>query len=56
MTARIQLRPLQVDDAETLFALVDGSRDTLSQWLPWVDNTRSAADSLAFIQRTLARR
>lgn len=56
MTARIQLRPLQADDADTLFALVDGSRDTLSQWLPWVDNTRSAADSLAFIQRTLADR
>ena len=56
MTTRIQLRPLQADDAETLFALVDGSRDTLSQWLPWVNTTLSAADSQTFIQRTIADR
>lgn len=43
-------------DAAALFALVDANRVTLAPWLPWVDTTRSAADSLAFIAASLAAR
>lgn len=43
-------------DAPALFALVDANRATLAPWLPWVDATRSAADSLAFIEASLAAR
>ena len=30
--------------AKELYKVVDESRDTLSQWLPWVDETNSAED------------
>ena len=43
-------------DAAALFALVDANRATLAPWLPWVALTRSAADSLAFIDASLAAR
>lgn len=56
MTSPITLRPLEPADADALFSLVDSSRDSLSQWLPWVDTTRSPADSLTFIQHTQAER
>ncbi|MBP7582026.1 MAG: GNAT family N-acetyltransferase, partial [Vogesella sp.] len=56
MTSAVTLRPLEPADADALFTLVDSSRDSLSQWLPWVDTTRSAADSLTFIQHTQAER
>lgn len=52
----LDLRQLQVADAPTLFELVDRNRDYLRKWLPWVDATRSSADSEAFIQEMLRRR
>ncbi len=38
--------------AESLFRLVDQNRAHLRQWLPWVDATRSAEDTVAFIRGT----
>lgn len=48
------LRVLNPEDAETLFAVVDANREHLRRWLPWLDATTSAKDSLAFIQRVQA--
>ncbi len=46
-----QLCQLQGDDAGELFAVVDANRAYLRQWLPWVDCTRSSADSRVFIEQ-----
>lgn len=46
----IYLRMLAVKDAEALFNITNQSRDTLKQWLPWVSETRTIEDSLAFIK------
>jgi ribosomal-protein-serine acetyltransferase len=38
--------------AEPLYRAVDENRAYLRRWLPWVDDTRSVADILAFIRST----
>lgn len=45
-----ELRPLQTEDAAVLFDLTDQNRACLREWLPWVDDTRTADDSLRFIE------
>ena len=50
----ISIRQFQPEDAEAVFAVVEGQRDYLRQWLPWVDRTRSAGDVRDFISRALA--
>lgn len=47
----IALRALQAGDAAKLFRLVDRNRARLKQWLPWVDNTKTAEDTLRFIEK-----
>lgn len=46
------LKLLDVEDAQEMFALTDASRDYLREWLPWVDHTKSMADSRVFIEGT----
>ncbi|MBM7645410.1 ribosomal-protein-serine acetyltransferase [Scopulibacillus daqui] len=41
---QIELRLLEDNDAEPLFALVDKQRSYLREWLPWVDGVTSAAN------------
>ena len=45
----VALRPLAADDAPALFRLIDGDRERLGRWLPWVDETRTESDSGRFI-------
>ena len=49
------LRVFAEEDAAALFALTDQNRSYLRQWLPWLDSTRTVADSMAFILDELAR-
>ncbi|MCL6452176.1 MAG: GNAT family N-acetyltransferase [Alicyclobacillus sp.] len=49
----VQLKLLDLGDAEKLFSLTDASRHYLREWLPWVDATKTVDDSKAFIQFTL---
>jgi ribosomal-protein-serine acetyltransferase len=49
----IVLKHVQESDALEMFRLTDSSRETLREWLPWVDRTKSERDSLTFIQLTL---
>ncbi len=49
----IELRLLEERHADGLFALVDANREHLRPWLPWVDGTRSAADTRAFVKTAL---
>ncbi len=51
------LAPLADSDAETLLALINANRAHLRPWIPWVDDTLTAADARRFIangQRQLA--
>lgn len=45
----ILLKPLEAQDAESLFVLTDANRAYLRRWLPWVDSTKSAKDARNFI-------
>ncbi len=47
-----ELRPLTEGDAKVIYTLIDKNRDSLREWLPWVDNQKSAEDTLAFIRRS----
>ena len=50
---KLKLKILRPEDAGALFELTDHNRDFLRQWLPWLDATKSEADSLNFIQGTM---
>ena len=45
-----RLRELTGEDAGALYALVDGNRQYLRQWLPWVDRQKGLQDSAGFIE------
>lgn len=48
-----QLKLLSYEDAEPLFVLTDSNREHLRRWLPWVDHSKTVADSRGFITMTL---
>ena len=48
--ASTRLRELTSEDAGSLYALVDGNRKYLRQWLPWVDKQQGPHDSGQFIE------
>ena len=49
----LELRLLQLTDAEELFALTDANRQYLRQWLPWLDIIIQVDDTRDFIARTM---
>ena len=49
----LKLRLLKEEDAEELFLRNDQNRNHLRQWMPWLDETKSASDTLNFIRRSL---
>jgi ribosomal-protein-serine acetyltransferase len=49
----VELRLLEERHAKELFALTDRNRAYLREWLPWLDNTISVADTRRFIQASL---
>jgi ribosomal-protein-serine acetyltransferase len=46
------LELLELRHADELYAVTDKNRQHLREWLPWLDNTRSAEDTKAFIRLT----
>lgn len=52
---QLQLALLEKRHAARIFELTDQSRDYLKQWLPWVDMTKTVADSERFIDMTRKR-
>ncbi|MCZ8517679.1 GNAT family protein [Paenibacillus filicis] len=46
----IILKVLEPDDAESLYAVTDGSRHYLREWLPWVDGTIDVENTKSFIE------
>ena len=49
----LELKLLELRYADELFALTDQNRLRLRQWLPWVDDTKTADDTRTFIQGAL---
>jgi len=49
----VEIRLLEERHADEVYALVDANREHLRPWLPWVDGTRSADDTRAFIRTAL---
>lgn len=49
----IELKLVRETDAPRIFALTDRDREYLREWLPWVDFTRSVADTEGFVLRAL---
>lgn len=47
------LRILEIRHAEQLFFVTEQSRESLREWLPWIDFTRTVEDSRNFIAGTL---
>ncbi|MBI4311604.1 MAG: GNAT family N-acetyltransferase [Chloroflexi bacterium] len=50
----LTLRQPVAGDAAALFALVEGNRAHLRQWLPWVDSVRTLEDEERHVERMLA--
>ena len=50
------LRPIALEDAADLFAVVDANRAHLRQWLPWLDKNQRAADTESFIASVIGNR
>jgi ribosomal-protein-serine acetyltransferase len=51
-TERLLLRKHRLKLAPKMFAGVDGDRERLRQFLPWVDAIQSSADETAYIRQT----
>jgi ribosomal-protein-serine acetyltransferase len=49
-----ELRSLEPEDAEAVFAVIDANREHLRRWFPWVDPTVSPAETRGFIERSRA--
>ena len=47
----LQLRPIRLRDAKTLFALVEANRAWLRRWLPWLDEHLRPEQTRTFIDR-----
>lgn len=45
----VELRPMSLDHAEALYALIDRNRARLHEWLPWATWSFSMDDLIAFI-------
>ncbi|TYS91509.1 GNAT family N-acetyltransferase [Rossellomorea aquimaris] len=48
----LELRLLDIQDAERIHELTDQSRSYLREWLPWVDYSKTVEDSTEFIKAT----
>ena len=49
----LELRSFRKEDAESLFAVVHGSRQHLNPWLNWVSKTTKPEHSLEFIEQSI---
>ncbi|TQR20604.1 GNAT family N-acetyltransferase [Psychrobacillus vulpis] len=53
MDDKTMLKMLDLRDSERLFDLMIGSKETLREWLPFIDFTKTVSDTQNFIQSTM---
>lgn len=51
---KTELRPVERDDIEELYSVIDRNRERLRQWLPWATSTYSLADARTFVEAHVA--
>ncbi|TGB03896.1 GNAT family N-acetyltransferase [Halobacillus salinus] len=51
----LELKLIGLEDVEELYELADRSRDHLGTWLPWIEHTKSEADTKDFIKSAMKR-
>ncbi|SDZ56230.1 ribosomal-protein-serine acetyltransferase [Evansella caseinilytica] len=49
----VSLKLIDQQDAECVFALTDQSRDSLKEWLPWLDVNKTLEDTRSFIASSM---
>ncbi|MGQ9917100.1 MAG: GNAT family N-acetyltransferase [Bryobacteraceae bacterium] len=54
ISAECELRQLEPEDAEEIFAVVCANREHLGRWLPWVELTVTAEDTRRFLEKVAA--
>jgi len=52
---QIKLKPISITSAARIFHLVDSHRDYLSEWLPWVNNSKDIHDTRNFIKNEITK-
>ncbi len=52
ITNEVTLASLQLDDADTLFSLIQKNKTHIGEWLPWVHHCKSIETVKTFIQST----
>lgn len=50
ISEQLVVAPFESKDAEALFELIDQSRTSLREWLPWVDRIQGVEDTRQFIE------
>ncbi len=50
----IKLQLLKLEHAPVIYELIDGNREHLREWLPWVDGVTEPDDTLDFVKRSIA--
>lgn len=50
---KLQLKLLQEHDAQELFTVMMGSKESLREWLPFIDSNEVVEDTLQFIRSTM---
>jgi ribosomal-protein-serine acetyltransferase len=50
----LELRPVHLEDADTLFCTVERNRERLRRWLPWATAEYSLADMRRFLEDKVA--
>jgi len=49
----LELRQAMPDDAEEMFVEIEGNREYLREWLPWLDDITSPENEMTFLRGTL---
>ena len=47
------MRPLQENDSEEVFAIINSNRAILRNWLGWVDSLKSVEDAKKFVTQSI---
>ena len=53
---QLSLRQVRVDEAGTIFNLIDSERPYMGKFLPWVELTKTVQDTEEFIEQTINER